>query len=425
MNQTIFNLLADISIPPMARIRQNFEAPYLSAPESSVNKLFENPCVGQILDGKRRVGITVGSRGISNLKDIVRGVCNSLKKYGVEPIIIPSMGSHGGATPEGQVHVLQELGITEESMQAKILSRTNVINLGTTDLGIPVFYDEVALSLDGVIVLNRIKAHTDLTGDVESGLQKMIAVGLGNPIGAATVHEHGLNKAVERVKSIAGYALEHANILLGVALLENAYDQTFRIEVIPANEIVNRESELLAESKKHLPKFLFNDIDVLIVDRIGKNISGDGMDPNIIGRNMIGYKNKDIHINSIVTLDLTPETGSSALGVGLSDITTKRIFDKLNLDIMYINAITAIGLRGAHIPIIMDTDKMAIQLAIKSASTEAQDPNNLRIVRIKDTLHMDEFLVSQAILDEVRNNQNIEVREELIEMIFDENGNLF
>jgi len=297
----------------------------------------------------------VGSRGISNLKDIVRGVCNSLKKYGVEPIIIPSMGSHGGATPEGQVHVLQELGITEESMQAKILSRTNVINLGTTDLGIPVFYDEVALSLDGVIVLNRIKAHTDLTGDVESGLQKMIAVGLGNPIGAATVHEHGLNKAVERVKSIAGYALEHANILLGVALLENAYDQTFRIEVIPANEIVNRESELLAESKKHLPKFLFNDIDVLIVDRIGKNISGDGMDPNIIGRNMIGYKNKDIHINSIVTLDLTPETGSSALGVGLSDITTKRIFDKLNLDIMYINAITAIGLRGAHIPIIMDT----------------------------------------------------------------------
>ena len=424
MNQTIYNLLADITIPPMASIHQNFDAPFIPDPESSVNMLLEKQWVGQILHGKRRVGITVGSRGISNLKDIVRGVCNSLKKYGVEPIIIPSMGSHGGATPEGQIHVLEELGITEVSMKAKILSSTKVVNLGTTDLGIPVYYDELALSLDGVIVLNRIKAHTDLTGDIESGLQKMIAVGLGNPLGAEMVHERGLHKAAERVKSIASYALKNANILFGIGLLENAYDQSFHIEVIPADQIVNREPELLTESKKHLPTFLFNNIDVLIVDSIGKNISGDGMDPNIIGRNMIGYKNKDIHINTIVTLDLTPETGASALGVGLSDITTKRIYDKLDLEIMYINAITAIGLRGAHLPIIMDTDKLAIQLAIKSASTEAQDSNNLRIVRIKDTLHMDEFLVSKAILDEIRRKQNIDVREELTEMIFDERGNL-
>lgn len=418
----ISSMLNDIEIPKFFRIRQNFDSSKIENIEEVINAQFKKDNIKNTIKPGQTIGITVGSRGLDNLKDIVKYVCNNIKAKGATPIILPSMGSHGGANAEGQAEFIRKFGVTEEYVGAEIRAGMEVVQLGTTDTGLPVYYDKIASELDGVIVLGRIKAHTDLDGEIESGLHKMITIGLGNHKGAQVMHALGMNKAVPRLISIARYVLKNANIIFGIALLENAYDQTSQIEFIPANEIAEKEPALLAKSKKNLPRFLFNDIDVLIVDEIGKNISGDGMDPNVIGRGVIGRKNKDIRINKIVTLDTTKESGSNAYGVGLSDITTKRIFNKLKTEAMYTNAVTAIAIKAVRIPIAMNNDKLAIQLAIRECCSE--EPSKLRIVRIKDTLSLSDIFVSEALLDDMKKNSNIQIKSELMDFQFDESGNL-
>lgn len=417
------SMLDNIEIPKFARIRQNFDSSKIENIEEHINLQFQREEIKDTIKPGYTIGITVGSRGLANLPDIMKYMCNNIKALGATPYILPSMGSHGGAIAEGQANFIRGLGITEEYTGAEIKAGMEVVQLGTTETGLPAYYDKIANELDGVIVCGRIKAHTDLDGDIESGFHKMIAVGLGNHIGAQAVHAMGLDKAVPRIKSIARYVLKHSNIIFGVGLLENAYDETSHILFVPTDEIADSEADLLIQSKKQLPKFLFNDIDILIVDEIGKNISGNGMDPNIIGRGMIGYKNKEIRINKIVTLNTTKESGSNAFGVGLSDITTKRIFDKLETDAMYANAVTAIAINGVRIPIAMNSDKRAIQLAIRAVCSE--EPKNIRIARIKDTLSMSEIFVSEGLLDEVKSNEKIEILSELKHFEFDEKGNLF
>lgn len=422
MNSALESILSPIPIPGMGVIRQGFDRQSLGDISSHVQAQCEQPWVKECIKPDSRIGITVGSRGITGLLDTVTALCREIKRRGAHPIILPSMGSHGGATAQGQIKVLEELGITEASTGAQILSGMDVENLNEGE-GIPAYYDKIALTLDGVIVLNRVKAHTDLEGEVESGLQKIIAVGLGNHLGALVVHEQGLNRAVPRVQAIAGKALEKGNILFGVGIIENAYDQVHDIAFVPRDEILRQEPKLLSRSKALLPAFHFNDIDVLIVDWIGKNISGDGMDPNIIGRSMIGQKNKNIRINQIVTLALTAASKGSGVGVGLSDVTTRRMADALDFDAMYINTITAIALRGAHLPIVMDNDCAAIQVGLKAA-TCGEDPLKARVVRIKDTLHMGEIWVSPAIFEEIAAQPNIQVVREPSPMVFDSKGNL-
>ncbi|HHZ01521.1 MAG TPA: DUF2088 domain-containing protein [Tissierellia bacterium] len=418
----IRSMLDHIEIPKFARIRQHFDDTKIENIEEEIKKQFNSEKIRDIIKEGQTIGITVGSRGLANLKEIVKYICDNIKSKGATPVILPSMGSHGGAVAEGQADFVRGLGVTEEFVGAEIRAGMEVIQLGTTEEGYPVYYDKIASELDGVIVLGRIKAHTDLEGDIESGLHKMIAVGLGNHLGAQVVHARGLDKAVPRVKSIARYALKNSNIVFGVGLIENAYDETSEIVFLPAAEIAETEASLLAKSKKQLPRFLFNDIDVLIVDQIGKNISGNGMDPNVIGRGMIGYKNKEIRINKIVTLDTSEESGSNAFGVGLSDITTKRIFNKLETEAMYTNAITAIAINGVRIPIAMDSDKLAIQLAIRAVC--AEEPEKIRIARIKDTLSLSEIYVSESLVEELKGNENIEIISDLEEFEFDELGNL-
>ncbi|MBQ3663809.1 MAG: DUF362 domain-containing protein [Clostridia bacterium] len=424
MNDTIQHMLDEVEIPRMTRIRQRFDSQEIETPWDEIRFQMEQDWVRSALRGKKTVGITVGSRGICHLPTIVKSIVESLKESGIEPFVVPSMGSHGGATAEGQAEVVRELGFSEEYTGAKILSGTEVRLLGVTDSGLKVFYDSKALTLDGIIVLGRVKAHTDLEGDVESGIQKMIAIGLGDQKGAQVVHAAGLDWAVPRLKDIASYCLDHANIIMGIAVIENAYDRTCHIECIPREKIREREPELLAYSKTKLPKFHFNDIDVLIVDYIGKNISGDGMDPNVIGRSMIGFKNREIRINQIAALALTPETMTSALGVGLADVTTERIYRKMDLDIMYTNAITALALKGAHIPIVMNNDRNAIRLAMLASAVHDRSIHSLRVVRIRDTLHLGEIQVSPAILEEVRNLPVTEVLSEPETLQFDAAGNL-
>lgn len=417
----IRSMLDEIEIPKFVRIRQSFDDTKIENIEEEIIKQFKRDDIACTIKEGQTVGVTVGSRGLANLKEIVKYVCDNIKKLGATPVILPSMGSHGGAAAEGQAAFIRGLGVTEEFTGAKIWAGMDVIQLGTTETGLPVYYDKIASELDGVIVLGRIKAHTDLDGDIESGLHKMIVIGLGNHKGAQVMHAMGLDKAVPRLKSIARFALKHSNIIFGIGLLENAYDQTSEIVFLPTDQIADKEAELLAKSKNQLPRFLFNDIDILIVDEIGKNISGNGMDPNVIGRGMIGYKNKDIRINKIVTLDTTEESGSNAFGVGLSDITTKRIFNKLKTEAMYTNAITAIAINGVRIPIAMESDKLAIQLAIRAACSE--EPKKLRIARIKDTLSLSEMYVSEGLIDELKSNENVEIIGEVKDFEFDEFGN--
>lgn len=418
----IRSMLDNIEIPKFARIRQSFDDTKVDNIEEEITKQFQNEKIKDLIKEGQTIGITVGSRGLANLKEIVKYICDNIKSKGAIPVILPSMGSHGGAIAEGQANFIRGLGVTEEFVGAEIRAGMEVIQLGTTEEGFPVYYDKIASEIDGVIVLGRIKAHTDLEGDIESGLHKMIAVGLGNHLGAQVVHAMGLDKAVPRLKSIARYVLKKSNIICGIGLIENAYDETSDIVFLPTSEIADAEADLLAKSKKQLPRFLFNDIDILIVDEIGKNISGNGMDPNVIGRGMIGYKNKEIRINKIVTLDTSEESGSNAFGVGLSDITTKRIFDKLETEAMYTNAITAIAINGVRIPVAMDSDKLAIQLAIRAVCSE--EPNKLRIVRIKDTLSLSELYVSEWLVEELKTNENIKIIGDIKELEFDNIGNI-
>jgi len=417
----IRSMLDDIEIPKFVQIRQQFDATKIENIKEVIDFNFQQENIKDTIKEGQIIGITVGSRGLDNLRDIVKNVCDNIKAKGATPVIIPSMGSHGNAVAEGQAAFVRGLGVAEEYVGAEIKAGMEVIQLGTTELGLPVYYDKIASEIDGVIVMGRVKAHTDIECDIESGLHKMIAVGLGNHIGAQAVHARGLDKAGPRIKSIARYALKHSNIIFGIALLENAYDETSQIEFIPTDEIADAEVDLLKKSKENLPRFLFNDIDVLIVDEFGKNISGDGMDPNVIGRGVIGPKNKDIRINKIVSLDTSEESGSNAYGVGLSDVTTKRVFNKLKTDAMYTNAITAISINGARIPIAMDSDKLAIQLGIRAVCCD--EPNKIRIARIKDTLSLKELYISEGLIEDVKNNDHIEIISELKEFEFDADGN--
>lgn len=417
----IRSMLDDIEIPKFMRIRQKFDSTKIENVVETVNAKFQQDNIKDTIKEGQTIGITVGSRGLDNLREIVKCICDNIKAKGATPVVLPSMGSHGNAVAEGQASFVRGLGITEDAVGAEIRAGMEVVQLGTTEMGLPVYYDKIASELDGVIVLGRIKAHTDLEGDIESGLHKMIVIGLGNHKGAQVMHAKGLDKAVPRLKSIARYALQHSNIIFGVGLLENAYDETCQIEFIPTDEIADAEPALLKKSKENLPRFLFNDIDVLIVDEFGKNISGDGMDPNVIGRGVIGPKNKDIRINKIVSLDTTEEAGSNAYGVGLSDITTMRVFNKLETEAMYTNAITAISINGARIPIAMGSDKLAIQLGIRAACCD--DNSKIRIARIKDTLSLKELYVSEGLLEDVKKNGDIEIISEFEDFKFDVDGN--
>lgn len=424
MNDSIQRMLDQIELPPMAKIRQSFDDSKLDDPVAEITAQFHQDWVLSALEGKKTVGITVGSREINKLPAMVKALCGELRALGIKPFIIPGMGSHGGATAEGQASVVQELGFTEEYLGAEILSGVDVKKLGTTANGLDVYYDANALSLDGIIVVGRVKAHTDITGDVESGLQKMIVVGLGNQFGASVMHARGLNRAVPRIKDIAEYSIEHANILFGIALVENAYDKTCLIEYVPKSMIQKREPEILAYSKTRLPHFLFNEIDVLVVDYIGKNISGDGMDPNVIGRGMIGVKNPNIQIDRIAVLALTPETMTSALGIGLADVTTEKVYKKMDLDVTYTNAITALAYAGARIPLVMNNDRNAIKCACYAARANCGLSTPLRIARIKNTLSLDEIKVSPALYDEIKDISGITLLEPPSPFYFNVYGDL-
>jgi hypothetical protein len=377
-----------------------------------------------------RIAVAVGSRGISHLQNVVAAVIEVLNGAGAKPFIVPAMGSHGGATPAGQTELLAEYGVTERQLGVPIDAAMEVERLGATADGVDVFFSAAALRADGIVVVNRIKPHTDFGGAIGSGVLKMIVVGLGKRIGAANYHVASTRLGYEHViRTIAQVTLRSAPILCGVAIVENQFHQAARLAVLPGEEIERAEEELFLEAKRLMPRLPFADIDLLIVDRIGKNISGAGMDPNITGRGVHGYssmingqESSGPRVRRLFVRELTPETHGNGIGIGLADLTTARLVRALNKEVTYVNALTSLSPNSAKIPIHFETDREAVAQAL--ASLGMADVPQAKVMRIADTLSLETIQVSETCAQQDNCGAPLQWLSDAEEMQFDQSGNL-
>lgn len=423
--QFVADMVSDQKLPRMFRAKQKFPRDSIEVekiPNIIEHLLSDEKFSSQIKPGMR-IAITAGSRGIANVALTTKCIADFVKKKGAKPFIVPAMGSHGGATAEGQREILEGYGITEAYTGCPIVSSMEVKKIGLTEDGREVFIDKHAAEADGIILGCRIKPHTAFRGPYESGMMKMMAIGLGKQYGAEVCHEAGFKNMAKNVPMFGKAIIENAPILFAVPTIENAYDETWKITAVNADEIEEKEPELLKEAAANMPRILVDSCDVLVVDQIGKNFSGDGMDPNITGTFCTPYATGGIQSQKVCVLDLSPETHGNGIGLGYSSATTKRVFDKLDLASMYPNAITCTVLGGVRIPIIMESDKEAIQVCVKTCNEI--DKSNARIVRIPNSLHIEHIMLSEAYYDEVRKNPDMEIESEPEDWGFDENGNLW
>lgn len=423
MNSSVHTMLQDIFIPEMAPVRQILPRPVLRDVAGSVREELRNSGLAERLTPGMTVAVSCGSRGISNIAVIMREIIGFCKSCGANPFIFPAMGSHGASTAEGQRQVLAGLGVTEETCGCPIISSMETVQLGRTPEGYPVYLDKAADGADGIIVVGRVKAHTAFRGPYESGLMKMIAVGMGKCRGAEVCHTTGFRLIHEIMPAVARVVLERKNILLGFAILENAYDETCRLCAMQAAEIPEKEPELLKQAKAWMGRIYLPQTDILVVDQIGKNISGDGGDPNIIGNFCSPYADGGIQAKKRVVLDLTPETQGNAMGVGMYDATTMRLYRKIDFDKTYTNPLISTAIHMAKIPMVLDSDHDAVAAAIK-ASPEI-DRWNPRIIRIQDSAHIQRIHVSKAHEKEVLQHPRLEFEGPYAPMPFDEGGDLF
>jgi hypothetical protein len=353
------------------------------------------------------VALTAGSRGIARMDEVLRILVANLKELEAEPFIVPAMGSHGGATAEGQVEILESLGITEELCGAPIRSSMEVVELGKTERGVPFYMDRIASEADGVVLVNRIKAHTDFRSNIESGLMKMASIGLGKHEQALALHGYGVEGIRDFMVEVGDSVLESGHILFGVATVENAYDEPAILEAIPADEIRGREAELLAAYMKMMPDLPVSEIDVLYVDELGKNYSGTGMDTNVIGRyRILGVDEPGTPaIKYIVVGDVSDESHGNALGVGLADLTTQRLADRIERKAVNANVITSTFIERAKVPMVLANDEEAIETAVRC--NWGVPPEETRFVRIPNTLHLEYLYVSENMIDEALANAEV------------------
>lgn len=416
--------MREIEFPGMAKIRQKLEAPRLENIAQELRDKISRSRLKERVKPNDEVAVTAGSRGIANIFQITTTIIEELKKLGARPFIVPAMGSHGGATAKGQIEVLAGYGITEDSVGVPIRSSMEVVKIGEIKDQVPVLMDKIALRSDAIVAINRIKPHTSFRGPFESGLMKMLAIGLGKHEGASLVHSFGSRGLREMVPEAARVMMSKANCVLGVGILENAYDETARIVVLDPEDFEKEEPHLLEEARRLMPRLPFDEIDILIVDELGKNISGTGMDTNIIGRLLIrGEKEfEKPNINKIIVLDVTPASHGNTLGVGLADITTRGLVNKIDYHAMYTNALTAGFLNRVFVPFTCETDKEAVATAI--GTFKRKDPATLKVMRIKNTLKIEKLYISKPLLEEARARDDIQIIGEIEPMKFDTRGSL-
>lgn len=422
----VSQLLAGVPIPRMFRARQIFPQEHIEPadiPAAVMEQLDREPFRSKVKPGME-IAITAGSRGIANVDIITKAVVDFVKSRGATPFIVPAMGSHGGATAEGQLEILAGYGITPETMGCEIRSSMEVVELGVSDTGMPVYMDKNAYHADGIIISCRLKPHNAFRGPYESGPCKMMTVGLGKQKGAERVHAEGMGKIGKNIPSMAKVALEKAPILFAIPCLENAYDQTWKLEAIDKDDILAREPELLKEAFDHMPSLLVGECDVLVVDETGKNYSGTGVDPNITGTFSTEYAHGGVKVQRTCFLDLSEASHGNSLGVGLANVITKRFFDKIDLEMMYPNCITSTVLTSARIPCIVATDKEAIQMCIRTCN--GIDQNHPRVIRIPNSLHIGSIMLSEAYYEDVKAGKwsGLEAVSEPEELEFDGQGAL-
>jgi hypothetical protein len=398
---------ATVNLPGVTPIRRRFDAPRVEdVPGALAGRLAARE---HAVRAGERIAVAVGSRGIANLVELVAGVVRWIDARGAEAFLVPAMGSHGGATAAGQRDVLLGYGLTEAAVGAPIVSSMETVELPRGRSPLPVVVDRNASRADGTILLNRVKPHTSFHGPHESGLMKMLAIGLGKQRQARTIHARGVAGLRDEMPAVARQVLASANIRLGLAVVENALDETMHVEAVEPADIPRRDSELLELARAHMPALPVDRLDVLIVDEMGKDISGLGMDPNIIGRLRIrGEAEPDRpDIAVIYVRGLTERTHGNAVGIGLADITRRAVLDQIDLAATYANLATTTFLQRGMLPLLADDDAHAMSLAMDGLGR--RDPSGLRICRIRNTLHPGECLVSPAVLAELEGREDIEI----------------
>lgn len=399
-------------LPKLVSVEQIFDHLEMEDVEDNTKRELEKEAISQKIHSGDKVAIAVGSRGIQNLRKIVEILIKMVKSRGANPYIVSAMGSHGSGTEEGQREILAGYGITPENMGVPVITTTDVEKAGELPGGKNVYFDCATAKADAIIVVNRIKLHTDFTGELQSGLCKMLVIGLGNQKGCSAIHEEKPENFSEIIENAAKLILDKYPVIFGVGIIENAYDKTFHVEAVPSENLIKREKELVKIAKDKMPRLMIPDIDVLIVDQIGKNISGAGYDPNILGRSSVltEYSLPVPNIRKMVLLNLTAESHGNGIGMGLFDVVTKEVFEQLDYEAMYANALACKCIEDVKIPLVAADKEEAVRAAIKCI--RGVDKENLKIVEIKDTLSLDRIWVSKSVIEDIRNDPKIKIKEE-------------
>ncbi|MGQ9543511.1 MAG: lactate racemase domain-containing protein [Candidatus Bathyarchaeia archaeon] len=420
--------MSSMVLPRMFVVEQELVSSRLQDVRGEVSRQLQGIDLSSRIRPGARIAVTAGSRGIANIADIIAAIVDEVKRCGGYPFIIPAMGSHGGATPEGQVEILRSYGITPENVGAPIVSSLEVDVLGHLDDGTPVYISRDANEADGIIVVNRVKPHTDFKDRIESGLVKMLVIGMGKQKGAESLHSF-LADGYHRVMLEMGrLILEKAKIICGIAIVEDGYHQTSIVKAITPERIIEEEAELQKVAKAYMARIPFKEIDLLIIDEIGKEISGAGMDPNVTGRFFIPgeCEPQAPRVKKIVVLNLTDETEGNATGLGMADLTTRRVFEKIDFDKTFVNTLTSGWVEASRIPTFLPNDRDTILMGLRIAGV--RDYRKAKIVYIKNTLELSRLQISEALLEDVEMDPDLKGRIKVVsgprEMVFDILGNL-
>ncbi|MDR3073767.1 MAG: nickel-dependent lactate racemase [Deltaproteobacteria bacterium] len=423
-------LVENYPLPSMALIRQHFDSTRIADIPAALAEALASPVTEAVKPGMS-LAITAGSRGIAQLVPLLGGIVDFVKRKGAHPFIVPAMGSHGGATDEGQRLTLTRLGVTGESVGCPIRSSMETVEVGVLDNGMSVRMDKLAHEADGIILFNRIKPHTDFRAPIESGLVKMISIGLGKQSGADNCHLWGFDNMSRLMTEMARVKLARSPFLFGVGSIENAYDQVKKIVLIAPDRLFEEEPGYLQEAMRNMPRLPIGPLDaplaggpldVLVVDKVGKEYSGTGMDPNITGRPSSPAFSGGPKVKRIAVLDVTDKSGGNANGVGAADVITERLFDRFDRESVYMNCLTCGLLRAGALPLAMPTDKSAIQAAVKTC--ESTTPEAIRMLRIPNTLHLEHLYASEAMLPELGKRPGVEILTEAAPMRFDAAGRI-
>ncbi|MBI5761798.1 MAG: DUF2088 domain-containing protein [Planctomycetales bacterium] len=412
--------------PRMLRLRQKFDARRVNDIPGEVERQLASLRLSEQVRPGQTVAITAGSRGVANIAVITKAMVAHFKKLGAVPFVVPAMGSHGGGTAEGQAEILAGYGITPDFVGCDVRASMETVIVDRTSQGIPVHFDKHAFGADHVVVAGRVKPHTGFVGEIESGLHKMMLIGLGKHEGAKIYHRAIIDYSwLEIVMAVADSVLRKCHVLCGVGIVENAYDETACIEAVPPQKFLEREKELLKLARQGMPRLPFNRVDLLIVDELGKNISGSGIDTNVVGRKYSDHKateKDDVVVKRIFVRGLTKETHGNACGMGLTEFTNQRTIDSVDMKITAINSLTGGHPSAACLPIAYETDREVLTEALPTVGMV--EPENARVVHISNTLHVAEVLVSESHLPEIRERPDLEIIEPPHDMRFDSVGNL-